>query len=83
LSANSGLADLGGPRDITTAIENWRATIFIRRGAVMPEQMGERHSPLAKTLGGFSGATVIEVKESDGGNTDRAVYTVRYANTVY
>jgi hypothetical protein len=49
----------------------------------MPEQMGERHSPMAKTLSGFGGATVIEVKKSDGGNTDRAVYTVRYANTVY
>jgi phage-related protein len=33
----------------------------------------------AKTLGGFGGATVIEVRESHDG----AVYPVRYADAVY
>ena len=39
--------------------------------------------PMAKTLGGFGGATVIEVKESHDGNAYRAVYTVRYADAIY
>jgi phage-related protein len=46
-------------------------------------QMGERHSTMAKTLSGFGGATVIELKESHDGNAYRAVYTVRYANAIY
>jgi len=46
-------------------------------------QMGERHSTMAKPLGGFGGATVIEVRESHDGNAYRAVYTVRYADAVY
>jgi len=46
-------------------------------------QMGERHPTMAKTLGGFGGATVIEVRESHDGNAYRAVYTVRYADAVY
>jgi phage-related protein len=45
--------------------------------------MGERHSTMAKTLGGFGGATVIEVRESHDGNAYRAVYMVRYASAVY
>ena len=46
-------------------------------------QMGERHPTRAKTLKGFSGGTVVEVKESRDGNAYRAVYTVRYADAVY
>jgi phage-related protein len=45
--------------------------------------MGERHSARAKTLAGFGGATVIEVKESLDGNAYRAVYTVRYAEAIF
>lgn len=33
--------------------------------------------PWPKTLSGFGGATVIEVRESHEGNAYRAVYTVR------
>ena len=51
--------------------------------ALFLAQMGERHSTMAKTLGGFGGATVIEVRESHDGNAYRAVYTVRYADAVY
>src|SRR3979490_1342410 len=51
--------------------------------ALFLAQMGERHSPMAKALGGFGGATVIEVRESHDGNAYRAVYTVRYADAVY
>ena len=51
--------------------------------ALFLAQMGERHSTMAKTLGGFGGATVIEVRESREGNAYRAVYTVRYADAVY
>jgi len=41
--------------------------------ALFLAQMGERHSTMAKTLGGFGGATVIEVRESHDGNaTPRA-----------
>ena len=41
--------------------------------ALFLAQMGERHSTMAKTLGGFGGATVIEVRESHDGNAYRAV----------
>jgi phage-related protein len=51
--------------------------------ALFLAQAGERHSTMAKTLGGFGGATVIEVRESHEGNAYRAVYTVRYANAIY
>jgi phage-related protein len=45
--------------------------------------MGERHPKMAKTLTGFGGATVIEVRESHEGNAYRAVYTVRCADAIY
>jgi len=51
--------------------------------ALFLAQMGERHSTMAKTLGGFGGAAVIEVRESHDGNAYRAVYMVRYADAVY
>ena len=51
--------------------------------ALFLAQMGERHSTMAKTLGGFGGAAVIEMRESYDGNAYRAVYTVRYADAVY
>jgi len=51
--------------------------------ALFLAQMGERHPTMAKTLKGFGGGTVVEVKESYDGNTYRAVYTVRYADTVF
>ncbi len=38
---------------------------------------------MAKTLSGFGGAAVVEVRESYDGNAYRAVYTVRYADAVY
>lgn len=46
-------------------------------------QMGERHSSATKTLKGFGGGAVIEVRENHDGNTYRAIYTVRYANAVF
>jgi phage-related protein len=51
--------------------------------ALFLAQMGERHGSMAKTLKGFGGATIVEVRESYGGSTYRAVYTVRYAEAVY
>jgi phage-related protein len=51
--------------------------------ALFLAQMGERHPTMAKTLAGFGGAAVIEVKESHDGNAYRAVYTVRYADAIY
>jgi phage-related protein len=51
--------------------------------ALFLAQMGERHSLMAKTLSGFGGAAVIEVKENLDGNAYRAVYTVRYADAIY
>ena len=51
--------------------------------ALFLAQMGTRHPIMAKTLKGFGSATVVEVKESHAGNAYRAVYTVRYADTVY
>ncbi len=51
--------------------------------ALFLAQMGERHLTMAKTLSGFGGATVVEIRESHEGNAYRAVYTVRYADAVY
>lgn len=51
--------------------------------ALFLAQMGERHSTMAKTLKGFGGAAIIEVKESYDGGTYRAVYTVRYAEAIH
>jgi len=45
-------------------------------------QKGEKH-PSTKPLKGFSGAGVLEVVEDYVGDTFRAVYTVRFAGTVY
>jgi phage-related protein len=45
-------------------------------------QTGKKHSQ-AKPLSGFGGAGVLEVVETHQGNAYRAVYTVRYASTVY
>ena len=51
--------------------------------ALFLAQMGERHPAMAKTLKGFSGGTVIEIRERYEGNAYRAIYTVRYADAVY
>ncbi len=45
-------------------------------------QQGKKH-PNAKPLKGFSGAGVLEVVEDHGGDTYRAVYTVRFAGAIY
>jgi phage-related protein len=46
-------------------------------------QMGERHAAMAKTLKGFGGASVVELRESDESGTYCAVYTVQFADAVY
>jgi phage-related protein len=51
--------------------------------ALFLAQMGDRHPTLARTLKGFGGGTVVEVRESQDGNAFRAVYTVRFADAVY
>lgn len=51
--------------------------------ALFLAQMGDRHPTMAKTLKGFGGGTVVEVKQSQDGNAFRAVYTVRFADAVY
>jgi phage-related protein len=45
-------------------------------------QSGEKH-PDAKPLKDFGGAGVLEVVENYERNTFRAVYTIRYTDTVY
>lgn len=45
-------------------------------------QIGSKH-PDAKPLKGFRGAGVLEVVENFKGDAYRAVYTVRFAHTVY
>lgn len=49
--------------------------------ALFLAQMGARHP--TKTLKGFGGGTVVEIREGHNGNAYRAVYTVRYADAVY
>src|SRR5215831_11148981 len=51
--------------------------------ALFLAQMGGRHSTMARTLSGFGGAAVVEIRESYDGNAYRAVYSVRYADAVY
>jgi phage-related protein len=45
-------------------------------------QEGGKH-PDAKPLRGFGGAGVLEVVEDFDGDTNRAVYTVRFSDAVY
>ena len=45
-------------------------------------QSGAKHAD-AKPLRGFKGAGVLEVMEEHNGNAFRAVYTVRFADSVY
>jgi phage-related protein len=51
--------------------------------ALFLAQMGGRHATMAKTLKGFGGAAVVEVKESHAGDANRAVYTVRISEAIY
>ena len=51
--------------------------------ALFLAQMGKRHPAMAKTLKGFGGGAIVEVRENDDGNAYRAVYTVRYAGAVF
>ncbi len=45
-------------------------------------QSGKKHAQ-AKPLKGFGGAGVLEIVEDHEGDTYRAVYTVRFAGSVY
>jgi phage-related protein len=45
-------------------------------------QRGRKHRD-AKVLSGFGGAGVVEIVEDYRGDTFRAVYTLRYAGTVF
>ncbi len=45
-------------------------------------QAGDKHEA-AKVLKGFGGAGVLEVVENDAGGTYRAVYTVKFSETVF
>ena len=51
--------------------------------ALFLAQAGKRHATMTKILKGFGGGTVVEVKESYGGDAYRAIYTVRFAEAVY
>ena len=50
--------------------------------AVYVAQRGGKHRD-TKTVSGFGGARVVEVVKDFRGDTFRAVYTLRYAGTVY
>jgi phage-related protein len=50
--------------------------------ALYVAQVGGKHRD-TKTLSGFGGAGVVEVVKDFGGDTFRAVYTLRYAGAVY
>src|SRR5476649_913542 len=50
--------------------------------AIYVAQRGGKHRD-AKVLAGFGGARVLEVVEDFRGDTFRAVYTLRYADSVY
>lgn len=50
--------------------------------ALHQAQSGQKHAQ-AKPLKGFRGASVLEVLEDNMGDTYRAVYTVKLAESVY
>jgi phage-related protein len=50
--------------------------------ALWQAQLGRRHRDV-KVLRGFGGAGVLEVVENHIGDTFRAVYTVKFAGSVY
>jgi len=50
--------------------------------AIYVAQRGGKHRD-AKVLTGFAGAGVLEVVENFRGDTFRAVYTLKYSDTVY
>jgi len=50
--------------------------------AIDDAQHGGEH-PAAKALKGFGGRGVLEVVDDFGGDTYRAVYTIRFAGVVY
>jgi phage-related protein len=50
--------------------------------ALMMAQSGKKHTNV-KPLHGFGGAGVLEVVANDEGGTYRAVYTVRFEDSVY
>jgi len=50
--------------------------------ALHQAQSGQKHAQ-AKPLKGFRGASVLEVVEDNMGDTYRAVYTVKIAESVY
>jgi phage-related protein len=50
--------------------------------ALYVAQRGGKHRD-AKALSGFGGAAVVEIVKDYRGDTFRAVYTLRYAGTVY
>jgi phage-related protein len=50
--------------------------------ALYVAQLGGKHRD-AKALSGFGGAGVVEVVKDYRGDTFRAVYTLRYAGTIY
>jgi phage-related protein len=51
--------------------------------ALFLAQVGARHRTMAKTLSGFGGGPVVEIRESDESGAYRAVYTVRFVDVVY
>ena len=71
---------------VGTSLKDMRALpLPVRRTfgyALYAAQLGER-PPDAKPLKGFGGAGVLEVIEDYRGDTYRAVYTVRFADTIY
>ena len=50
--------------------------------ALHQAQVGKKHAQ-TKPLKGFGSAGVLEVVENSGGGTFRAVYTVKFSNSVY
>ena len=72
---------IAGARDDLSAFpDQVRATMGY---ALFLAQAGERHPTMTKTLKGFGGGSVVEVKENYDGNAYRAVYTVRFAHAVF
>ena len=58
------------------------AVIDVMGYALHLAQQGDKH-PDAKPLKGFPGGSVLEITADHDGNTWRAVYTLKYKDTLY
>ncbi|NKB81751.1 MAG: hypothetical protein GKS05_07680 [Nitrospirales bacterium] len=66
-----------------TILRGFPVMVKDRVGYALYEAQRGKKAANTKPLKGFHGASVLEVVEDHDGSTYRAVYTIRFSNTVY